>query len=123
MSKFVQSTYTNKKEILKFPDHYVAIAVTVDDTGITANSDGKKIVKAGTLVGGGTLADPTKKVVEKNDATVGKDAEGILLNDVDVTYGSAPGAMVVHGFIDLNKLPKAPDPTAVTALQQITFIK
>lgn len=119
MSKFVVTNYGNKKEILKFADHYVAVGVTVDDTGIVANADGKKIVPAGTIVGGGVLADPTKKVSGKNTA----EAEGILLNDVDVTYGPAPGAMVIHGFIDLNKLPAAPATDAVAALKGITFLK
>jgi len=51
MSKFVVNDYGNKKEILKFPDHYVAVAVTVDDKGVVAEN-GKKIVPAGTIVGG-----------------------------------------------------------------------
>lgn len=119
--KFVETQFTNRTEILKFPDHYVALAVTVDDVGVTANADGKKIVPAGTIVGGGTLANPDAKVTEKNDATLGAEAEGVLLNDVDVTYGPASGAMVIHGFIDLNKLPKAPD--ATVDLQNITFLK
>ena len=121
MSKFVETQYTNRTEILKFPDHYVALAVTVDDTGIEFNADGKKVVPAGTIVGGGALADPTAKVSEKNDELTGKDAEGVLLNDVDVTHGSAPGAMVIHGFIDLNKLPTAPD--ATVSIPGITFLK
>lgn len=66
MSKFVETIYTNSKEILKFPDHYVNAAVTVDDTGVTANADGKKIVPAGTIVGGGFLTDTTKKAVKTN---------------------------------------------------------
>lgn len=228
MSKFVQTDYLNKKEILKFPDHYVAIPVMVDDSGVSANADGKKIVPAGTIVGGkdapvlenldqpvtdkntppakatkeytlhttgdtsykmtltalepgadgnsislamssstaasgdkvevevtgtdivvkpvassGTVtsnigevvaainanetaktlvvasapADALDKVVNQNvNKTVlanGSDgsvtgAEGVLLNDVDVTYGPAPGAMIIHGFIDLNKIPEPP---------------
>lgn len=118
MSKFVTTNYGNKSEILKFPDHYVALAITVDDNGISANSDGKKIVPAGTIVGNDILTDATKKAVASND----EDAEGILLDDVDVTYGPAPGAMVIHGFIDSTKLPTAPAAAAVTALKQITFI-
>ncbi|HIW31293.1 MAG TPA: hypothetical protein IAA29_00750 [Candidatus Paenibacillus intestinavium] len=115
--KVTETKYGNKKQIVKFPDHYVAISVTVDDTGVVA-VDGKKIVPAGTIIGGGTLADPSVLVTEANDET----AEGVLFNDVDVTYGPAPGAMIIHGFIDLTKLPIAPDATAVTALKQITFI-
>lgn len=131
MSKFLETTYTNKKEILKFPDHYVNVAVTVDDTGITANADGRKIVTAGTIVGGGFFTDNTKKVSKKNTqgastgaAGAGVDAEGVLLNDVDVTYGPASGAMLIHGFIALDKLPEAPVADVVTALKgRIVFLK
>lgn len=118
MSKFVQTEYGNKKEILKFPDHYVNMPITVDATGVTANADGKKIVPAGTVMGGGVIADATKKAVKSNDAK----AEGVLFYDVDVTYGSAPGAMLIHGFVNLASLPEAPAAEAVEALKQITFI-
>lgn len=237
MSKFVTTTYGNKKDILKFPDHYVALAVTVDDTDITA-VDGKKVVPAGTPVGGvsaSVLTDASQVVQKKNTAPVkasvtldctnanadisitavdagtagngievqlkdpaGNDkpltvdlvdkvivvslatgaagaitstaaqvinainaslesrklvvatnaagstgvgvvnaivataltggsngassAEGLLLNDVDVTYGPAPGAMLIHGFVDIGKLPEAPTAEVVTALKQVTFI-
>lgn len=131
MSKFVTTDYGTKKEVLKFPDHYVALGVMVDDAGITANADGKKIVPAGTIVGGGVLTDNTKKVSVKNtqggetgNADAGVDAEGVLLNDVDVTYGAASGAMVIHGFIDLGKLPAAPVADVVTALKgRVLFLK
>ena len=118
MSKFVQTTYTNKKEILKFPDHYVNVAVTVSDAGVTA-VNGKKIVPAGTILGGGFLADESVLAVKANDTG----AEGILFNDTDVTHGPAPGAALIHGFIDSDKLPEAPAAEAVTALKQITFLK
>jgi hypothetical protein len=129
--KFVQTDYGNKTEILKFADHYAALNVMVDNTGVTANADGRKIVLAGTIVGGGVLANGTGNVVVKNTqggttgtAGAGVDAEGILLNDVDVTYGAAPGAMILHGFIDLAKLPAAPCVDAVNALKgRILFMK
>lgn len=119
MSKFTVTNYGNKKEILKFPDHYVALAVTVDDEGVTANTDGKKIVPAGTIVGGGFLEDDTVYAVKSN----GVGAEGVLLNDVDVTHGPAPGAVIVHGFIALDKLPEEPTSDAKAALKQIAFLK
>lgn len=119
MSKFVQTDYGTPKQILKFPDHYVSLAVTVDDTGVTAGADGKKIVPAGTIIGGGFLASEAVKAKKANDAT----AEGVLFNDTDVTYGPASGAAIIHGFIAVDKLPEAPDADAVTALKQITFIK
>lgn len=215
MSKFVVTEYGNKLEILKFPDHYVAIPVTVDATGVSL-VNGKKIVPAGTIVGGATVSildDPEELAVKgytagtkasvatgtgedykitwtarrvgaagnsisvtitgSADASLGvavsgkdititleKDTsikstvdeviaavaahpvagklvvgvgeagkgdtimaaankaslangadsvpaiiDGVLLNDVDVTYGDAPGAMLIHGFVDATKLP------------------
>ena len=244
LSKFVQTDYLNKKEILKFPDHYVALAVMVSDEGVSANADGKKIVPAGTIVGGKdapVLENLDQPVVDKNTppakatknfavaqgsggeninltltavepgaagnsisltmsstspatgdkvevavsdtdivvkpvvdsgtvtSTIGDvvnainadadakalvvasadegvldevitknvakttlaggsdgtatDAEGILLNDVDVTYGPAPGAMLIHGFVAVDKLPEVPAFGAAAALPMIAFIK
>ncbi|MDQ0492761.1 hypothetical protein [Paenibacillus brasilensis] len=121
--KFTETKYTNKKEILKFPDHYVNLAVTVDDDGIVANADGHKIVPAGTIIGNGILNDLTKKAKKAVTTTGVSNAEGVLFYDVDVTYGPAPGAMLIHGFIDLGKIPTAPTPEEITALKQITFLK
>lgn len=223
--KFVETQFTNKTEILKFPDHYVALAVTVDDTGIIANAYGKKIVPAGTIVGGSTksnlqyenepvadkyspvavaanlttgttgsknailwtaveagltgneisvaLIDPSgvsktlvvtvsgkdisvslatddsgtitstsaevsaainadadakllvltsvdltcndngsgkvtakaKTTLSGGDVGAATNAEGVLLNDVDVTYGPKEGAMIIHGFVSVDKMP------------------
>lgn len=119
MNKFVKTSYTTPKEILKFPDHHMSVAVTVDDAGVTANVEGRKIVPAGTLVAGGFLANRSVKVKKANDATT----QGVLRYEVDVTQGPAPGAAVIHGFVDLNKLPEAPSAEAITALKQITFLK
>ncbi len=106
--KFVQTDYTNSKEILKY-DHYVAIPNPVLATG-GVEEDGKKVVKAGSIL------DATGKVV--NDGT----AVGVLLHDVDVTYGNTNGTVVVHGFIDGTKIPNKNIATAVVnALPQVKF--
>jgi len=118
MSKFVKTSYTNTKGIVKFPDHYVNLAVTVSDAGVTA-VEGKKVVPAGTILGGGFLASESVLAVKTN----GVGAEGVLFYDVDVTDGPAPGAALIHGFVDLDKLPEAPVAEAVTALNMIKFIK
>ena len=112
--KVKTTEYGTTKEILKYQAHHVAIAAMIDDTGITANADGKKIVPAGTLVTG--LGDDV--VVLANDDTT----QGIILSDVDVTHGKAPCAVVVHGFIDLTKIPEAPEPDAIAALPMIKFL-
>lgn len=99
-----------------------AVAVRVDDTGIVANAEGRKIVPKGTIVGGASqhvLTNRHEPVAEKNTA----DAEGVLLRDVDVTDGPADGAMVVEGYIDLDKLPAAPAAPAITALPKIKFMR
>lgn len=51
MSKFVETSYGSTTEILKFPDHYIALAIMVSDDSIPA-VNGKKIVPKGTIVGG-----------------------------------------------------------------------
>lgn len=75
----------------------------VSDVGVPV-VDGKKIAKAGTIH-------------PKNDAT----AKGILYNDVDVTHGPQPGALIEEAYILEARLPVAPTPEAKTALTKITF--
>lgn len=90
MARLVKTTkYSNRKEILKVADHFVALKKTFkmnDEAATTV--DGRKIIKAGT-------------VYPKNDAT----AIGMVLNDVDVTEGDADGALLVHGIVDKDKIP------------------
>lgn len=114
--------YSNKKEILKFND-FVSTTVNVTDVGVTA-VDGKKILKAGTIIGGKTksvLLNTGEVVEEKNTAVKAPDAEGVLLYDVDVTYGPREGSMVIYGYINIDKIPKAP--VAEVNLPKITFMK
>lgn len=75
----VKTDLTNTVEILKFND-FKAQPYVVSATGVTADSDGRKIVKAGTPL-------------PANDGT----AKGILLYDVDVTNGDAAGALCYEG--------------------------
>ncbi|WP_240479660.1 hypothetical protein [Paenibacillus wynnii] len=57
----------------------------MSNAGVTANADGKKIVRAGTILGGGILADDTVLAVKATTTTGVSNAEGVLLNDTDVT--------------------------------------
>lgn len=243
MSKFIETEFVSTKEILKFPDHYVAMAVMVDQTGVVADESGRKIVKKGTIVGGNsksavdnldepvvnkyvatvyaslavnstvengaltlnalaggtggndisiTIVDPgtnsaelgvvvsskditvnlatsaegvevstakqvadainadsaakllvkaeyagtgagvvaalAKDQLENGAASSGTGAEGVLMNDVDVTYGDKEGAMIIHGFIAVGKMPYGADnadaaSTVASALPMIKFIK
>lgn len=121
--KFVETHYGNRKGILKLVDHYVNLAITVDEEGITANEEGKKIVPAGTILGGGVLQDETMYAKKATTGVDGSDAEGVLFHDVDVTYGPASGALLIHGFVAIDKLPTPPSEEEIAALKQITFLK
>jgi hypothetical protein len=83
---------------------YQNFTTEVSDAGVSADENGRKIVKAGT-------------VYPANDAT----AEGILFNDVDVTEGPQPGALMVEGYVLEARLPVAPAAEAKTALKEIKF--
>ncbi|MCJ0932930.1 hypothetical protein MST22_17400 [Virgibacillus halodenitrificans] len=83
---------------------FQAFTKQVSDAGVAANADGKKIVPAGT-------------VYPANDAT----AEGILLNDVDVTEGPQPASLIVEGYVLEARLPAAPVQLAKDAMTEIKF--
>lgn len=76
----------------------------VSDVGVAADTKGRKIVRAGTIL-------------PANDAT----AQGILYTDVDVTEGPQPGALIVEAYVLEARLPVAPAAEAKTALTKITF--
>lgn len=105
--KLKQNAINLPLEIL-YNNHFVGIPCMVSSTGITPDSEGKKIVKAGTIL-------------PQNDAT----AKGVLLTDVDVTNGDCSGTIIIHGFIDNAKLVKngiTVSAEAVSALKMIDFV-
>ncbi|MER2154777.1 MAG: hypothetical protein ABS917_11330 [Solibacillus sp.] len=114
-----KTEYGNTKEILKYSE-FTGVPVTFDTASTAAvTEDGKKIVKAGTIVGGGFLETRSNKGVLAND-TVG--AEGVVLYDIDVTDGPRGGSVVVEGYINLAKIPTAPTAAQKEALPRITFM-
>ncbi|MFJ7933703.1 hypothetical protein [Sporosarcina sp. NPDC096371] len=101
---YVSKVETAKQINFLASARYQSFTTQVEQTGVAANAKGRKIVPAGTIY-------------PKNDAT----AKGILLNDVDVTEGPQPGALVVEAYILEARLPVAPDEAAKTALTEIKF--
>lgn len=83
---------------------FISFTTQVEQTGVAANENGRKIVPAGTIL-------------PANDAT----AEGILLTDVDVTEGPQPGALVVEAYVIAERLPAAPTAEAKEALKEIKY--
>lgn len=90
MSKFIETEFVSTKEILKFPDHYVAMAVMVDDAGITADANGKKIIKKGTIVGG-----KTKAVLDNLDEPVGDKYVAAICASLTVNSTVENGALTL----------------------------
>lgn len=101
--------YGNDKQILIAPELAFEISVLVGNTGVDADSEGRKIIKAGTPVGSSTSVLTNRQTV----LTVGGTAQGVLLHDVDVTAGDTNASLVLEGTIDLLKL----DETTRTALE------
>lgn len=104
--KSIVREYGQPIEILKFFD-YKGAPCMVSDSGVSADANGLKIVKAGTPW-------------PANNAT----CKGILLHDTDVTYGPAAGTYVFEGSIDVKKLTKngiTVTAEAKTALPRVTF--
>ena len=94
------TTGTTRKTILVDEFNSTALPCMVSNTGVEANSEGKKIVKAGTPVAGSLTARETAFTVAKD----GTGAVGVVLHDVDVTGGTANSQVVIFGFIDVSKL-------------------
>lgn len=95
--------YVNVNQILFNTDPQVSVGVLVSNSGISAGTDGRKIVKAGTPLAGSLEARGT--AFTKAATTEGvSNAVGILLHDVDVTAGAENGTLLIFGFVDLNKV-------------------
>lgn len=86
MGKPIVREFDQSKTILKYFD-YKGSACVVSSSGVSADENGNKIVKAGTPF-------------PANDST----CKGYLLHDVDVTQGDAPGTFIYEGAIDNKKL-------------------
>jgi len=119
--EFTRTSYLNHVEILAIAEPYVAVPVMLDSTdaviaALVADAAGRKILPAGTPLGGAFKTDITAKATVQNDA----DAVAVLLHDTDVTAGDTPGAAVIWGFVSKTKITAngtALAATAVTALQ------
>lgn len=92
---------------------FFALPCKVANTGVTAGSDGRKVVKMGTPLYGNLEARDTAFTISggANDNPI-----GILEHDVDVTAGAANASIVIFGLIDTSKLETA----VATALASAT---
>ena len=111
------------KDVVLAPHLAFAIPVQVSNTGVANNSEGRKIIPAGTPLGGTTSVLSSRNTVLSvtNGTTNGANAQGILRYDVDVTEGNANATLIIGGYIDESKCPTI-DASVKTALTRITFV-
>lgn len=109
------------KDVLLNKHNAHEIGVQVSNTGV-ATTNGRKIIPAGTPLGGATsaLEDRTAVLSVTNSSSTGATSQGILRYDVDVTNGNANATLIVMGVVDSSKCPTL-DPTVKTALTHIVF--
>ena len=113
-----------QRNVLIAPELAFTIGCQVSNAGVSA-VDGKKIIPAGTIVGAeaSVLTERATVLTVVNEGTIAQ-AQGVLVNDVDVTAGTTTGTLLVAGFVDLDKMPETAAELAATAeLPKITFVK
>lgn len=113
-----------QRNVLIAPELAFTIGCQVGNAGVSAVG-GKKIIPAGTIVGAeaSVLTERATVLTVVNEGTIAQ-AQGVLVNDVDVTAGNTTGTLLVAGFVDLDKMPEAAAELAATAeLPKITFVK
>lgn len=112
------------KGILFAPELAVSVPVIVANTGLVADSNGKKILKAGTPLYGDLQARGTA-FVSATDVEATSNAVGIILHDTDVTAGNVNAQCLIFGFVDLTKVDTGVVSAAAQAALKgkISFIK
>lgn len=101
------ANYNFEKTVLDMHSFYYTLPCQVTNTGLTADSNGKKIIKAGTPVGGDTnalLNRDTAVLIATNDSTNGAKTQGVVIHDVDVTAGQTTATVAFAGVIDMAKM-------------------
>ena len=118
---------TATKQILFATQPSMSVGVVVGNAGVNADSEGKKILKAGTPLKGSLEARGTAWTLSA-DSSGTNPAVGVLLHDVDVTAGNENGTALIFGFVDLNKVDSSVTALITTAAKtalagKVTFIK
>ena len=109
-----------EKTILVDEKNSTAVSIVMANTGVTANSEGKKIVKAGTPVYGSLQARNTAFTIS---GAQGAKPAGVVLHDVDVTAGNANSQIVIFGTIDVSKVDSSVSATLIAAEANLKMIQ
>jgi hypothetical protein len=127
MSGIKTETAASVNQILFMTQPYAGVSVVVANTGVSADANGKKILKAGTPISG-NLEARTTAFVKATTTSGTSNATAVLLYDVDVTEGNENATAVIFGFVDTSKLDSATQALITsevkTALKgNVTFLK
>lgn len=109
-----------EKTILVDPLNSTAVSIEVANTGVTADSEGKKIIKAGTPVYGSLRARNTAFTIS---GASGAKPAGVILHDVDVTSGKKNSQIIIFGTIDVSKVDSAVAATLIAAEANLKMIQ
>lgn len=109
-----KETYVNTTQILFAVDHQVSMSIVVSD-GAGVEENGRKIVKAGLPLTGDLDARTTAFTEANAD---GSNVIGVLLHDVDVTAGEANGTILLHGFVNTNRIDETTRAKLVEAVKK-----
>lgn len=97
-----KETAVSPTQILFNVEHQVSVGIKLGKNSDAAVAVGtRKIVKAGTPLNGDLKARGTA-FVKAVDST--NPAVGVLLHDVDVTDADTNGTLLIHGFVNKNRL-------------------
>ena len=101
----VKKTYDNSPEFLR-NEHYENITCTVSDTGVTADTEGRKSVLAGSLLDKDGKAVKVTRAGSSGAYTYAFSTEpvGILFATTEVTHGPQAGALMIAGSVNTERL-------------------
>lgn len=90
------------KSILAFTGvPFWSVGIILNDEGVAVDENGKKIIKAGTPIGGTENALRSEQavlsVISEEDVD---DVQGVVLHDVDVTRGDNNGTMLINAYVN-----------------------
>ena len=97
--------FENETDILISPELAFAIPCVVSNAGITANEDGRKIIKAGTPLTGDENPLKERETVLKAYTGEGTSScYGYARWNIDVTDGDTNATILIDGYVDRLKL-------------------
>lgn len=117
--------YDNENDIVMSPELAFAIPAILANTGVTANAEGKKIIKAGTPLYGTANVFKNRQTVLTISGGEGAAIYGVARHDVDVTEGNVNDTLLVAGYVDYLKLDssvKTLVDAAEASLPRILFV-